>query len=287
MIYINNKLVEYSTFGDKTLKCEVPETIKKSMLDFNFFGSGTKSYYITWCYDNDSELFLLQCIVDEIRDTEPTAIINLKMPYIPNARQDRKVSNRFFTLKSFCKIINNMNFETVSVLDPHSDVSTALLDRVVKEVPLIEAFKFNVDAIVYPDAGAAKKYTTGTYTTEFNELPTIIGNKKRDSKGTIESYELLGFPTEGEVKSVLIVDDICSYGGTFVAAAKELKSRGVEHIYLLVSHCEDHIIEGDVYKYITQVYTTDSICHQEESAKIKYVRKYREEKDNDEKSSKT
>ena len=159
MILVNNKLIKQEAFGDKTLKCEIPETIKKSILDFNFFGAGSKSYFITWCYDNDSELFLLQCIVDEIRDIQPTAMISLKMPYIPNARQDRKVSNRFFTLKSFCKIINNMNFESVSVLDPHSDVSTALIDRVKVLSQLKDSVKIKDGTILmYPDAGAAKKY---------------------------------------------------------------------------------------------------------------------------------
>lgn len=286
MILVNNKLVKQEAFGDKTLKCEIPETIKKSVLDFNFFGAGTKSYHIVWCYDNDSELFLLQCIVDEIRDIEPTAIISLKIPYIPNARQDRRVSNRFFTLKSFCKIINNMNFEYVSVLDPHSDVSTALLDRVKQEVPLIEAYQFKVDAIMYPDAGAAKKYSNRIYSEEANNTQlTIIGNKKRNSEGRIESYELFGFPEDKEIKSVLIVDDICSYGGTFIAAAKELKNRGVEHIYLLVSHCEENIFKGQLFDYVDQVYTTDSILSldnmsitvdQDTWDKVKFVKMYRE-----------
>ena len=286
MILVNNKLVKQEVFGDKTLKCEIPSTLKKSTLDFNFFGAGTKSYHITWCYDNDSELFLLQCIVDEIRDIEPTAMISLKMPYIPNARQDRRVSNRFFTLKTFCKLINNMQFESVSVLDPHSDVSTALLDRVKQEVPLIEAYQFNVDAIMYPDAGAAKKYSNRIYSKESNTTQsTIIGNKKRNSEGRIESYELFGFPEDKEIKAVLIVDDICSYGGTFIAAAKELKVRGVEHIYLLVSHCEENIFKGQLFDYIDQVYTTDSILSIDNMSvtvdqgtwdRIKFVKTYRE-----------
>lgn len=282
MIYVNNKLVKPDLFGDKTLKCEIPETIKKSTLNFNFFGAGSKSYIITWCYDNDSELFLLQCIVDEIRDIEPTAIISLKMPYIPNARQDRKVSNRFFTLKSFCKIINNMNFEYVSVLDPHSDVSTALLDRVAVEFPLKDYYKFNEDVVfMYPDAGAAKKYK--------DDGNAIIGNKHRNEEGRIDRYELLNFK-EG-TKNVIIIDDICSYGGTFVEAAKALKARGVEYIMLMVSHCEENIFKGQVFDYIDQVYTTDSILDinnmsitvdKDTLDRITFTKKYREVENNNE-----
>ena len=39
------------------------------------FGNATDTYFITWCYDNDGELFLLQCLVDRIRDISPFASI--------------------------------------------------------------------------------------------------------------------------------------------------------------------------------------------------------------------
>ena len=62
-----------------------------------------------------------------------------------------------------------MNFSEVKVLDPHSDVSLALLDRVVTELPLKECCKFSDDVVfMYPDAGAAKKYKSDTN--------AIIGN---------------------------------------------------------------------------------------------------------------
>ena len=45
-----------------------------------------------------------------------------------------------------------------------------------------------------------------------------------------------------------------------MAAAKALRERGVEKITLVVSHCENNILKGDVFKYIDRVFTTDSIC---------------------------
>lgn len=296
MIKLNDKLIKKEMFGDGTLKIEVPESLKKkdsllfSMLSSGMFGNANDNYFITWCYDDDSELFLLQCLVDRIKEVSPLAFIRLIMPYIPNARQDREVSNRLFTLKSFCKIINNMGFSEVKVLDPHSDVSCALIDRLYKETNLLhkvvyelqtktgryEDFLEIADAcLMFPDAGAAKKY-------EHNGA--IIGNKKRNSEGRIESYELMNFQ-EG-TKKVLIVDDICSYGGTFVAAAKALREKGVEKIYLMVSHCEGNIFKGEVFDYIDGIYTTDSIldfvCYDyegytsEKADKIYFINTYRQ-----------
>ena len=108
-------------------------------------------------------------------------------------------------------------------------------------------------AVMYPDNGAAKKYGAMEGVTN-----PIIGNKHRNTEGRIDGYELINFP-EG-TKKVIIRDDICSYGGTFVAAAKELRKRGVEEIILVVSHCENNILKGEVFDHIDRVFTSDSIC---------------------------
>lgn len=243
MIKVNGHIIQQDTFGDGTLKCEAIAGIHIK-----------EENEILWLYDNDAELFALYSIVKDIQNRMYSAKNYLYMPYIPHARQDRNVSSRLFTLKYFAEIINSLRFQFVAVLDPHSDVSTALIDRVV----LMEAYEIalmplnpKTEAIMYPDAGAAKKYGM-----KYSNI--IIGNKHRNAEGRIDSYELMNF-TEG-TKRVIIRDDICSYGGTFVSAAKALKERGVEHITLIVSHCENNILKGEVFDYIDKVITTDSIC---------------------------
>ena len=61
---------------------------------------------------------------------------------------------------------------------------------------------------------------------------------------------------------VLIIDDICSFGGTFLHSARKLRGLGAEKIYLYVSHCEENIVKGELLKgdLIEKVYTTDSIA---------------------------
>lgn len=263
MILLGDKLVNQEQFGDGALKCTVPEGLEEGLATMFGLMSSSATKCITWLYDNDAELFTLQCLVDTIREKLPGYGIILKMPYIPHARQDKCVSNRMFTLKTFAKLINNMNFERVEVLDPHSDVSCALINRLYKETNLLhkvvyelqsktsryEDFAEIADAcLMFPDAGAAKKY---------EHKNAIIGNKKRNAEGEIELYELMNFQ-EG-TKKVVIVDDICSCGSTFVAAAKALKEKGVEKIYLMVSHCEGNIFKGEVFDYVDGIYTTDSI----------------------------
>ena len=244
MIKLNGTLVEQEQFGDGSLKCKIPFPVS--------VGNGkhdTKN--ILWCYDSDAELFTLFSLCTYLNDYFPNAPKKLTMPYIPHARQDREVSGRLFTLKAFAKAINSLNFSEVEVYDPHSDVSRALIDRISC---CYSAFlvSYENSAIMYPDAGAAKKYSFA----EGVESP-IIGSKHRNEDGRIDSYELSNFK-EG-TKRVIIRDDICSYGGTFVAAAQELHKRGVEDITLVVTHCENNILKGELLNHIDRVFTTDSI----------------------------
>lgn len=243
MIKLNGKIINIDRFGDKTLKIEEP-----------LIGWHKEIFDITWAYDGDDEIFTLYALNEFIREyCGPKAIVTLDMPYIPNARQDRRVSDRLFTLKYFTKLINSMNFDKVFVTDPHSDVAVALINKVSIYREPVEYFipnEINYQ-IMYPDAGAAKKYGCSS---------AIIGNKIRNKNGRIESYQLLNFP-EKVPELVVIRDDICSYGGTFVEAAKALRAKGVQKIWLVVSHCEDNILKGEVFDYIDKVITTDSICH--------------------------
>lgn len=256
MIIVNGFEIKQDTFGDGTLKCDA--------LSGEYIREKNE---IHWLYDNDAEIFTLYCLVRDIQRRLHEAKNILVMPYIPHARQDRTVSGRLFTLKSFSEIINSLNFAIVCVLDPHSNVSEALIDRCLctYEEALEDEAAANADAIMFPDTGAAKRYSS-------YGLPAIIGNKHRNEDGRIDCYELMNFPDGA--KKVIIRDDICSYGGTFVAAAKALRERGVEHITLIVSHCENNILKGEVFNYIDEVITTDSICTIEHP-KLKIVVNYR------------
>ena len=63
-------------------------------------------------------------------------------------------------------------------------------------------------------------------------------------------------------KKVLIVDDICSRGGTFYHSAKALKAAGAKSVSLYVTHCEETITLGEMAAsdgLVDHVYTTRSI----------------------------
>lgn len=251
MIKVNGIVVNVQAFPDGTAHIEAPIP-----------GEDWKHVSFTWLYEGDAELFVLQCLVDKY-ESFPKVLL---LPYVPHARMDRvKNANDVFTLKTFCKLINAMDFAQVAVLDPHSDVTPALLNHVavieptswMKEVidgkHLID---FPDDVVYfYPDAGAAKRYAT--------DAPHTYGVKKRNwETGQIESLTIAE-PEVVKGKNIVIVDDICSYGGTFCRAAAALKEAGAEKIYLFVTHCEDNIFKGNVFSdgNIEAVVTTNSLIH--------------------------
>lgn len=197
------------------------------------------------------------------------ASYELFLPYIPNARMDRvKQEDEVFTLKWFAEFINSLAFDKVTVIDPHSNVATALIDNVYVVEPerqirgAIDMVCEETDSslqdgliLCYPDEGAAKRYS------EMMEREYVFGIKYRDWRtGKIERLELTT-PEKVAGKNVLIVDDICSRGGTFTHMAKALKEAGADKVYLYVTHCENTIFNGSVLTdgLIEHVYTTDSI----------------------------
>lgn len=254
MIKLNGQVIEQNHFPDGTLlmKCNP-----------NRYAVST----ITWQYESDAELFALYSLKRHLDCVVPGWNSYLYIPYIPNARQDRvKTNEDIFTLKYFAEIINSLNFKKVFVIDPHSSVSEALINNieVVSPKDFIEQAlnKINADDILmfYPDKGAMKRYSG------LASKPYAFGIKKRNwETGKIEGLDVAGSVDQIAGKDILIVDDICSKGGTFYHSAKKLKELGANKIYLYITHCENTILDGDLLTsgLIEKVYTTNSIFTKE------------------------
>lgn len=272
MIKLNGYEVDDFRFPDNTFRITMDENYwlsKCSNQELWMLNDG-ESLEITihWIYEKPEELFMLQLLTMHCRDKMCTNNIHLVMPYIPNARMDR-THNPFGevnTLKYFCKIINDLNFKTVTVCDPHSDASVNQLDHLIqystKDV-VNKAFKMSgAYYIFFPDDGAAKRYSS-----VYNFAPFLNGKKNRDwATGKINGLTIenpIGIDSaEIGDRKILIIDDICSKGGTFWFSGLELKKFGFKHIDLYITHCEPAIFDGKLLNDdspIEHIYTTDSV----------------------------
>lgn len=266
MIFINDKKLKISKFpnGESCI-------LKKDVLALF---SINKEDIITIKFESDEDFMSLMFVkrVFDYYEREAT----LLFMYLPYSRMDRS-EDKVFTLKYISEFINSLDFKEVILVEPHSDVSPALFDRCsilwtcrkwmheIKEIIEDEYEKEEEFVFVFPDAGAQKRYEKHVKDTNY-----LTGFKIRDfASGDIKSLEILGeVPKKGF--RALIVDDLCSRGGTFMLTAEKLKDLGASDVRLLVCHCEDTIYDGDVLKTdaISMVYTTNSILSKVESDKL-------------------
>lgn len=263
MIKVNGEEIKIEHFPDGTPRINLNIN---NIVEYEYDGCAYVD--IDWFYENDSELFYLMLIKKHIERHFTDVHYVLYMPYVPNARMDRtKCDDEVFTLKYFCDFINSLNFDNVFVLDVHSNVSTALLNNCANENPkeYVERAinKINSDdnlVLFFPDEGSMKRYS------DLFELPYCFGMKKRDWKtGKILGLDIIDNGIDLKDKTILIIDDISSRGGTFYYSSLALKEKGVRNIYLYISHCENTILEGEVLTsgLIEKVFTTNSIFTKE------------------------
>lgn len=191
------------------------------------------TYFTVRADIRDGEIMPLALIVDALRDAMPDKQIYLCMPYVPYARQDRRMGEgQALSIKVFADFINSLNFAGVSVANCHSDVGLALIDRVhntpIKHPTLMPV----VEALIAPDSGALKKTLQAAKRWGIGEV--IRADKTRDTKTGELSDPIIFGNVHG--KDVLVIDDICDGGRTFLQLATALKEAGANNLYLHVTH---------------------------------------------------
>lgn len=205
------------------------------------------TFTLDWEYENDSEFIELALLADTLRRDDPKREIFLNLPYVPFSRQDRVTSKEEpFSLKVFCNLINSLKFDKVFIYDPHSDVTTALLDKciVLDNLPHVfdslyrEKDEFH---LISPDAGSLKKIYKlasslgDTGIIDRDKINIVECSKKRDIK-TGEVSETTVHLDDFSGKDCYILDDICDGGRTFIEIARIIKTRNCGKITLFVTH---------------------------------------------------
>ena len=272
MIFVNRQKVGFEQFPNGET-----HITKETLKSLNTVLIAQESIEIVLYYENDRDLINLIFLKDYL-DENFYCEVYFTIPYLPYSRMDRTEGQTIFTLKSICKLINNMKFKRVLIHEPHSDVGVALLDRVdVRNVSSALAKNMLMDSygkldiptyLVYPDAGAEKRYSKQI---KYDKVLTC--SKERDfTTGYINKLDING-SIPNEPFRAIIVDDLCSRGGTFMMTAQKLKEIGAEEIVLVITHCEKTILEGDIFKtdLIDKVVTTNSIIQNEDIKGIEKV----------------
>ncbi len=232
-----------------------------------WFSSRKDGIQISSRLNNFKDLELIICSVASLRNLGVKEI-HLYVPYILGARSDRKFeygSNNY--LKDvICPILNSLILSSITVLDPHSDC----LEMGLNNFDKIDNCKFvkwalmNInnkptaqDNIVFvsSDGGALKKiYKVSDYVHFRGDVITC--SKSRGADGKLSNTIVPEFDL---TKDVVIIDDICDGGATFINIAKEIMTRKfIGKIYLVVTHGIFSKGFGELQQYFEAIYTTNS-----------------------------
>ena len=208
---------------------------------------------------NPTELLQVLLARDALRGIGKAA--NLDIRYLMGARMDRRIDPfHCATLSVICKMIQAAGFSRIRILDPHSNAALAYLQAY--PVYPHKALKIVLDQqtpntwILAPDAGSKERVAAMLKPFPKRTFGILQGAKVRD----VMTGELSGFtiPVHPDLKGadVLILDDICDGGRTFVGMAEVLHGLGVANVDLFVTH--GIFSRGLPLNGIRKVWTTDS-----------------------------
>lgn len=243
------------------------------------YPDGSTTVSISSRMNNFQDLEVIICATKSLRQLGFKEI-HLYCPYFLGSRSDRifEVGTNNYLKDVICPIVNSLKFESVTVLDPHSDVLEACLNnyRKLNNFDLVRFAISNLDeeypgdlfeniVLVSPDAGAAKKiYKVAEHIGYKGEV--LICSKTRDEHGKLSN---LNIPLNYEhvEKQLIIIDDICDGGATFVNIGRKIweyriatgaESKTFGPVSLVVTHglFKNGYIE--LNRYIKNIYTTNS-----------------------------
>lgn len=177
---------------------------------------------------------LAKCVVGDRILQRNRIDVDWIIPFFPFARDDRRNSNKDgMELKLALDIISELG---AAVVDPHSDVTSQRIkyfpqSEVVREFAANGLFEGR-PIVAIPDAGAAKKVYTW-----LGDYEVIQCLKKRDpTTGRLSGFQVINSSISLKNRDIIIVDDICDGGGTFLGLADELMKYHPNSLRLAVTH---------------------------------------------------
>jgi ribose-phosphate pyrophosphokinase len=220
---------------------------------------------ILWLFENEAELFHV-CQLAHLLSVDYDYSPDLIVPYLPYGRQDKDVTNTLsFALSTFKEVLKSVGVIEIKTFDAHSYSGDMIIS--IDPTKFHKAI-FNHDVVCFPDKGAAVRYGEAQ---AFNNTPIIYCEKVRNqATGEITGLKLNQATSDLLFnKKVLIVDDLCDGGMTFIKVAEKLKELQPSQIDLAVSH--GIFSKGKHVLYdagISNIYTTNSLLRNPEGFRV-------------------
>ena len=262
MLYINGNQIKTSYFSNTEVR------VKDFMQHIKSINNYIELKYETerLDYKINDDLMQLYFLKQEFESMHiEVSLVLWSMPY---QRMDHKNVDDLYTLPYVANFLKSLNFKKILVIEPHSEKTAEFLGDVAKIVyPVATWIKSAVKAeksvnsdvvIVFPDKGAYERYKDMLDA----DVKTCVFTKKRNNyTNDIEAHYI----SQGEItngSTCYIIDDICSSGQTLLDVACEAMKSGAKDINIIVGHCEDKALKGQILKQgspVNKMYTSKSM----------------------------
>lgn len=196
----------------------------------------------------------------------------ITIPNLIDAQADRRFNKEeSFSLKLVLKYLAGLDAD-FTIFHPHNaevvEMAFEVLDKkvVIKDNSdfILEVFReirtenFSQNTILFSsDAGGFKPLMK--LADKLKWRGEVYGaSKSRKYEGGESKLIQVVDRQDFEGKDILIIDDMCLYGGTFIGLAKMLKERNCGKLYLAVSHMTLPKPNPELFDLFDTIFTTDS-----------------------------
>jgi ribose-phosphate pyrophosphokinase len=233
MLLLNNQPINFFQFSGGELQVNVGYFLSERCT-------------LTWKPTTPDDIMQLLLTVNALQHAGCRDII-VDCLYLPYARQDRVCApGEACSLEVMVKLLDDINVADIRFWDLHnSDLTLNMFqDTCVHETEIHDIFSyykvlndFDLDNLILcaPDIGARMK--VDDIVKEFELGNAIHFEKNRNPEtGAILGIEQCKYNRNFDGYNLLVVDDICDGGRTFIEVAKKLREHTAENLYLYVTH---------------------------------------------------
>lgn len=238
-------------FPDLEIFLEIQESVQ-----------GHPAFVLQSMEDPNFHLVELLIMIDALKRSCVESI-TLVLPYFAYARQDRQdKAGTPITAKLMADLLTAAGANRLIVMDLHSEQIEGFFNIPVHHllshkvlIPVCQTLNLEDPVVVAPDKGAIK--LAAKYAEEF-KAPLASIEKERKTPFEVEMRLFVG---NVKGKTVILVDDMCSTGGTLVQAANACAELGAKRIVAVVAHgiFADNALEKIEKSPIELFITTNSL----------------------------
>jgi len=208
------------------------------------------------------DLFFIKSL-KEACDYNDIDNVELNIPCLFQQQHDRRFhTNESFELQIVADFINSCGFKKVRIFHPHSDVAQGAIKKchpidnskfiaqVLKDLPIE-----GKPVLLSTDGGSFKWINKLADVLEFSG--EVYGASKSRDAETHKLVQMIDCKDFGG-RDILVVDDLCVFGGTFRGLAAMLRERNVGKIFLAISRITVTNPNIGLATDYDQIYTTNS-----------------------------